>query len=72
MGEFSVFHWLVVFALLANTVPVGMVLKRTGHSPGWCVLIFVPLVNLIMLWVFAFKRWPIDVKPPSTTSQRFE
>lgn len=63
MGEFSIFHWLIVFALLANTVPVAKILSRTGHSPGWCVFVFFPLINLIMLWVFAFKAWPIDKKP---------
>ena len=60
MGEFSVFHWLIVFFLLANLVPVARILSRTGHNAGWCVLLFFPVINLIMLWFFAFKQWPID------------
>jgi hypothetical protein len=62
MGEFSVFHWLVVFALLAIPVPFARILTRTGHSPLWCLLYFLPLVNLIALWILAFKSWPIDNK----------
>ena len=29
-----------------------------GRSRWWTILAFVPLVNLIGLWVFAFTRWP--------------
>jgi hypothetical protein len=29
-----------------------------GRSRWWTILAFVPLVNLISLWVFAFTRWP--------------
>jgi hypothetical protein len=60
MGEFSVVHWLIVAMLLANLVPVAKILSRTGHNAGWCVFVFFSLVNLILLWFFAFKSWPID------------
>jgi hypothetical protein len=63
MGEFSIFHWLIVFVLLVNLIPIAKILNRTGHNPGWCVLILFPFLNMILLWVFAFKRWPIDSKP---------
>jgi hypothetical protein len=29
-----------------------------GRRRWWTILAFVPLVNLIGLWVFAFTRWP--------------
>ena len=32
--------------------------KRTGHSGWWGLLMMVPLVNIISLWVLAFKDWP--------------
>lgn len=64
MGEFNIFHWFVVLAILACVaIPVGSILKRTGHNPIWCLFCFLPLVNFALLWVFAFKRWPIDNKP---------
>jgi hypothetical protein len=47
---------LVLIALVA--VPVAHVLHRAGHSRWWTILAFVPLLNLIGLWVFAFGRWP--------------
>lgn len=44
-------------------VPVWRILGRTGHSGWWCLLMFIPLVNIVGLWVFAFVSWPaIDRK----------
>jgi hypothetical protein len=60
MGEFGVFHWLIVFVLLVNLIPAAKILSRTGHNPGWCVFFFFPVINLFMFWFFAFKPWPID------------
>jgi len=67
MGMFSIFHWLIVFVLLANLIPAARILKRTGHNPAWCLLFFFPVINLIMFWVFAFKPWPIDKPTDSST-----
>lgn len=69
MGEFSIFHWLVVLLILVNLIPIGKILSRTGHNPGWCVFFFFPAVNLIMLWVFAFKSWPIENKQTQLVQQ---
>jgi hypothetical protein len=52
---------LCVFALLWLTivlVPFGKLLRRTGHSARWCFVFIIPFVNLIALWIFAFKHWP--------------
>jgi uncharacterized membrane protein YhaH (DUF805 family) len=39
-------------------VPVVKILRRTGHSGWWVLLYFVPIANIIGLWVFAFAHWP--------------
>ena len=41
-------------------VPFWQIWKRTGHAGGLSLLMLIPLVNLIMLYVLAFKTWPID------------
>jgi uncharacterized membrane protein YhaH (DUF805 family) len=46
--------------VLVLIVPAVKVLRRVGFSGWWSILIFVPLVNIIALWIFAFGRWPID------------
>ena len=49
---------LTVSVILINLVPIARILGRTGHSGWWSLLIFVPVVNWIALWVFAYVRWP--------------
>ena len=38
----------------------ALVIKKAGYSGWWCLLGFIPIVGLVMLWVFAFSRWPVD------------
>lgn len=58
MGSFSIWHWLFLLIWLSFIVPVGKIVSKAGYHPAWCLLAFVPLVNFVMLWVFAFSRWP--------------
>lgn len=44
--------------LVIYIVPVIQILRRTGHSAVWCVFAFIPVLNVIALWIFAFKKWP--------------
>lgn len=34
------------------------ILHKVGRSGWWCLVILVPVVNIVMVWVFAFARWP--------------
>ena len=34
------------------------IVRKAGYSGWWCLVMLVPLVNVIMLWVFAFADWP--------------
>jgi hypothetical protein len=58
---------LVVMMIVVPTIliPAVLILRRTGHSPCWCLLLFVPLLNLVGVWVFALARWPAVDKPQS-------
>jgi len=60
MGLPSLLMMVVYMAIVV--VPFYQIWKRTGHN-GWiAVLMLVPLVNVIMLYVIAFKQWPIEQK----------
>ena len=63
MGGLSIWHWLavLVIALLiwAFVAIFGRILSRAGYSRWWLLTMFVPVLNLIMLWVFAFANWPV-------------
>jgi hypothetical protein len=54
MGGWGITHWVMMIALLALILyPVGLILRRLGYSPLWAALAFVPVVNLIGLWIVA-------------------
>ena len=63
MGALSIWHWLIVIGVVfLICYPIGRILKRIGYSAWWALLWILPLVNLIALWVFAYKRWPRDAQ----------
>jgi hypothetical protein len=49
---------LILLAYILIVIPYWKIWQRTGHSGAWSLLMFVPLANLISLWVLAFKEWP--------------
>lgn len=50
---------LLIFAFVV-LVPIVKLLRRTGHNPLWCLFALFPGLNLIALWIFAYKPWPSD------------
>jgi len=53
----SVLFWGVLFAV--TTVPSWRILRRTGLSPWWSLLSFVPMIGTILiLWIIAYRKWP--------------
>ena len=52
-------------ALVLAGVPVASILHRAGRSRWWMLIAFIPLLNLIGLWVFAFSRWPAVDRAPA-------
>lgn len=50
-----------IFAALYLLLPVWpcwIIAKRAGYPPYWSFLIVVPVVNILVMWLFAFARWP--------------
>lgn len=59
MGSLSIWHWIIVIlALVIYVVPTAKILGRAGRSKWWTIVFFIPLLNIIALWVFAYSRWP--------------
>ncbi|SEQ39699.1 hypothetical protein [Thalassovita taeanensis] len=49
---------VMVLGAVVLLLPFYKLWQRTGHS-GWIALLMViPVVNLILLYVLAFKDWP--------------
>ncbi len=48
----------LVFTLI-SVIPYWFIFKKAGFSPWLTVLMFVPLANLIILYVVAFSEWKV-------------
>jgi uncharacterized membrane protein len=36
------------------------IITRAGYSGWWVLIIIVPIANIVMLLIFAYKEWPIQ------------
>lgn len=66
IGLLGIVAILVLIAI--GLVPVWcawQVAGRAGFAPAWSLLLLVPVVSLVVLWVFAFADWPaLRAQPP--------
>lgn len=46
---------LIIWAFVAV---FGSIVSRAGYSRWWLLTMVIPVLNLVMLWVFAFADWP--------------
>lgn len=61
MGSFSIWHWLIViFWCAIFIVPTWRIASRAGFPGALSLLIIIPIVNIVLLWVFAFVKWPSE------------
>ena len=68
-GLVTFFISLAIFLVLMW--PYVKIVQKAGYS-GWHVLwMLVPVLNLVMLFVFAFSRWPIEEKVERLESRIF-
>mgnify|MGYP005854129737 CR=1 FL=1 len=57
----SIWQIIIILVLIAILVLVfGPVVKKAGFSRWWSLILLLPLINLIMIWVFAFMEWPAE------------
>ncbi|CAG2332594.1 MULTISPECIES: hypothetical protein [Burkholderia] len=66
MEHFTAWQLIVSLVLVAVVIyPYVRIVRRTGLSGWWILTMFVPVLNFVMLWVFAFARWPaVDDRQP--------
>ena len=66
MTYLAIFVLVLAFSLWMSV----RVLQKAGISGFWAITQIIPIVNIIMIWVFAFSRWPaVDdgPRPPEET-----
>jgi hypothetical protein len=54
----GIIGYLVVTAL--TVVPLWRILPRAGLAKQWALAAALPLGAVVLLWVLAYRRWPMD------------
>jgi uncharacterized membrane protein YhaH (DUF805 family) len=49
---------LYAVSLLASLIALAVIIRKAGYSGWWILVAPVPLLNVVMLCVFAASRWP--------------
>lgn len=61
MGSMSVWHWtILLFVSLVWVIPFWRIVAKAGYPGALALLGLILGVNLILLWIFAFVRWPVE------------
>ncbi|WP_070965804.1 hypothetical protein [Vibrio sonorensis] len=34
--------------------------KKAGFPGWWIIFLAIPVLNLILIWMFAFIKWPVE------------
>ena len=58
-----VFFIVAMVFIAIYIIPIWQIVKKAGFHPALSLLIFLPVVNLVMLYVFAFSRWKVVPAP---------
>ncbi len=61
MGGLGAPEWIVILlvGVVVIWLPWSRIFSKAGYSPWLSLAMFVPLVNVVVLFWFAFSTWPI-------------
>jgi len=57
---FAIFLIFYLALIVTSIVAMAKIISKAGYSAWFVLLVFVPLVNIVMMIVFAFSDWPMD------------
>ena len=69
---------IVIFVAFFGIVPFWKIFSKAGYPGALSLLVFVPLVNVVMIFFLAFSEWPVlrelnalrQVSPPMNPDER--
>ena len=60
-GALGIWHSLMIVVWICILlIPAWRIVKKAGFNGALSLLILVPFLNIVLLWVFAFRKWPVE------------
>lgn len=61
IGPIEILVILLTGMILAvvYVIPFWQIFRKAGYPGPLALLMFLPVVNVVMLWYLAFSRWPV-------------
>ncbi len=56
----SIIILVIAGMMVVALLPWFFIYKKAGYNPAMGCLMFIPIANIIMLFVLAFSQWPIE------------
>jgi len=63
MAVLAILPFIILAVLAIVVIPFWFICKKAGFSPWLSLLNFIPLGNLILLYVLAFSDWKVIPAP---------
>ncbi len=61
MGGISIWQLIIIlFIFLIPLFVFGPVARKAGYSRWWALLLAIPIINIVLIWAFAFIKWPAE------------
>ncbi len=51
---FFILPFFIIFTLWLGS----KILEKAGLEKKWVFCLLIPVINILMIWVFAFSNWP--------------
>jgi hypothetical protein len=56
--EIAIFYVLFTTLFICVLWAGTRILQKAGFDPRLVLCLLVPVLNILMVWVFAFSKWP--------------
>ena len=58
MDTISIWTVLLIVVMVLPVWFFALTAKKAGYAPWWALLGLVPVLNVIVLYLFAYREWP--------------
>lgn len=50
----------IIIQVLFAVFVFGVIAAKAGYPRWYCLIMLLPVLNLVALWIFAYSTWPIE------------